>query len=225
MCRGHANLLCIVPILTDDPRRESIWVLARGGYTWRGKASCAQCAGSAGAGMSTMWRFFRKNAFPLPEGASYLLGLLAMIKCSICSYQCDNWYSSNRKIACHANFSLGRSFLELARGHLACCPGIALSQVRHTLRGNISFYMAMETQCSWSACGWISNQQAQKVHEERKVFIEFFSLLKGKQHGFSFLFKSRRDQKTESCLAYFVFFWGGGSKVQVVMAINYMTIE
>ena len=22
--RGHANLLCIVPILTDDPRRESI---------------------------------------------------------------------------------------------------------------------------------------------------------------------------------------------------------
>ena len=24
------------------------------------------------------------------ESASYLLGLLAMIKCSICSYQCDN---------------------------------------------------------------------------------------------------------------------------------------
>ena len=23
--RGHANLLCIVPILTDDPRRESEW--------------------------------------------------------------------------------------------------------------------------------------------------------------------------------------------------------
>ena len=23
--RGHANLLCIVPILTDDPRRESKW--------------------------------------------------------------------------------------------------------------------------------------------------------------------------------------------------------
>ena len=22
--RGHANLLCIVPILTDDPRRESL---------------------------------------------------------------------------------------------------------------------------------------------------------------------------------------------------------
>ena len=26
---------------------------------------------------------------------SYLLGLLAMIKCSICSYQCDSWYSFN----------------------------------------------------------------------------------------------------------------------------------
>ena len=23
--RGHANLLCIVPILTDDPRRESLY--------------------------------------------------------------------------------------------------------------------------------------------------------------------------------------------------------
>ena len=29
--RGHANLLCIVPILTDDPRRESmvcLWMLS-----------------------------------------------------------------------------------------------------------------------------------------------------------------------------------------------------
>jgi hypothetical protein len=25
---------------------------------------------------------------------SYLLGLLAKIKCSICSYQCENWYST-----------------------------------------------------------------------------------------------------------------------------------
>ena len=24
LLRGHANLLCIVPILTDDPRRESV---------------------------------------------------------------------------------------------------------------------------------------------------------------------------------------------------------
>jgi len=27
LCRGHANLLCIVPILTDDPRREPILML------------------------------------------------------------------------------------------------------------------------------------------------------------------------------------------------------
>ena len=27
--RGHANLLCIVPILTDDPRRESMGELAK----------------------------------------------------------------------------------------------------------------------------------------------------------------------------------------------------
>ena len=28
--RGHANLLCIVPILTDDPRRESAMAAAAG---------------------------------------------------------------------------------------------------------------------------------------------------------------------------------------------------
>ena len=46
----------------------------------------------------------------------YLLGLLAMIKCSICSYQCDNWYVSNWRLACHINFYLGRCPLELAQG-------------------------------------------------------------------------------------------------------------
>ena len=39
--------------------------------------------------------------------ASYLLGLLAMIKCSICSYQCDNWYVSNWRLACHMIFDWG----------------------------------------------------------------------------------------------------------------------
>jgi hypothetical protein len=46
----------------------------------------------------------------------YLLGLLAMIKCSICSYQCDNWYVSNWRLACHINFYLGRCPLEHAQG-------------------------------------------------------------------------------------------------------------
>jgi len=48
LCRGNANLLCIVPILTDDPRRESILsahlreragpsgLSARGGVSLRG---------------------------------------------------------------------------------------------------------------------------------------------------------------------------------------------
>ena len=36
--RGHANLLCIVPILTDDPRREStvIMVATGGGLAQHG---------------------------------------------------------------------------------------------------------------------------------------------------------------------------------------------
>ena len=38
-----------------------------------------------------------------------------MIKCSICSYQCDNWYDSNWGLACHIYFSLGRGSLELAQ--------------------------------------------------------------------------------------------------------------
>ncbi len=51
----------------------------------------------------------------LEESFPYLLGLLAMIKCSICSYQCDNWYVSNWRLACHINFCLGRCSLELAQ--------------------------------------------------------------------------------------------------------------
>ena len=64
---------------------------------------------------------------------SYLLGLLAMIKCSICSYQCDNWYVSNWRLACHMNVSLG-----------SCCPELAqaLSSVAlawHKARGSTPF--------------------------------------------------------------------------------------
>ena len=51
-----------------------------------------------------------------PAVNAYLLGLLAMIKCSICSYQCDNWYVSNWRLACHIYFSLGKCALELAQG-------------------------------------------------------------------------------------------------------------
>ena len=56
-----------------------------------------------------------KQPSPPFSSQSYLLGLLAMIKCSICSYQCDNWYVSNWRLACHINFYMGRCFLELAQ--------------------------------------------------------------------------------------------------------------
>ena len=49
------------------------------------------------------------------QAVTYLLGLLAMIKCSICSYQCDNWYVSNWRLACHMNFWSGQCDLELAQ--------------------------------------------------------------------------------------------------------------
>ena len=37
-----------------------------------------------------------------------------MIKCSICSYQCDNWYVSNWRLACHNYVCLGRMYAGLA---------------------------------------------------------------------------------------------------------------
>ena len=46
---------------------------------------------------------------------AYLLGLLAMIKCSICSYQCDNWYVSNWRLACHIYFCWGSVFMSSLR--------------------------------------------------------------------------------------------------------------
>ena len=38
------------------------------------------------------------------RNCTYLLGLLAMIKCSICSYQCDNWYAFNWRRYSHDIF-------------------------------------------------------------------------------------------------------------------------
>jgi len=67
--------------------------------------------------LSHTWMIELRNRGTKPSRwLAYLLGLLAMIKCSICSYQCDNWYVSNWRLACHINFSLGRCPLELAQG-------------------------------------------------------------------------------------------------------------
>ena len=76
---------------------------------------------------------------------SYLLGLLAMIKCSICSYQCDNWYVSNWRLACHINFSWGSVFSSLLRSlqvlHQACTlPGgsTPFGVTSHWIHGTIA---------------------------------------------------------------------------------------
>ena len=61
------------------------------------------------------WSYANVLHFVLDMTWAYLLGLLAMIKCSICSYQCDNWYVSNWRLACHSNFCLGWCHLELAQ--------------------------------------------------------------------------------------------------------------
>lgn len=59
--------------------------------------------------------------------SSYLLGLLAMIKCSICSYQCDNWYASDCWLLCHNNFLWGWRCSVLAQALPTCRLGTALT--------------------------------------------------------------------------------------------------
>ena len=49
---------------------------------------CVGCMGPMQRG--TLPKTFENSFFLAGACASYLLGLLAMIKCSICSYQCDN---------------------------------------------------------------------------------------------------------------------------------------
>ena len=55
----------------------------------------------------------------IKQNGSYLLSLLAMIKCSICSYQCDNWYVSNWRLACRIYFFWGEISLSLLRSSRA----------------------------------------------------------------------------------------------------------
>jgi len=62
------------------------------------------------------WYFhtFRYNIF------AYLLGLLAMIKCSICSYQCENWYATDWWLSFHIYFSMGGQCSRLAWACSTC---------------------------------------------------------------------------------------------------------
>ena len=77
-----------------------------------------------------------------------------MIKCSICSYQCDNWYFPNREIACHINFSWGGGFVSL----LASPSRVALAW--HFVRRGAPFgvncvpWCFQRAQRFWSRLGW-----------------------------------------------------------------------
>ena len=75
---------------------------------------CMSTCGLSGIDTTCKCTYGSLYSIELGNSSSYLLGLLAMIKCSICSYQCDSWYVSNWGLACHINLFLGRVCLELA---------------------------------------------------------------------------------------------------------------
>ena len=80
---------------------------------------------------------------------SYLLGLLAMIKCSICSYQCDNWYVSNWRLACHIYFSMGRRSLELAQRPLRVALALHIARRGTPFGVTIFIKLPLLTTYSW----------------------------------------------------------------------------
>ena len=129
--------------------------------------------------------------------STYLLGLLAMIKCSICSYQCDNWYVSNWRLACHINFWLGERSLELAQGpqrvalawHFARSStpsGVTIYKAHHHLLLNKDLQRAiLDCLCinlrlqhphlqllhqwwSWKAADWLSIRDSWGAHINKK---------------------------------------------------------
>ena len=80
----------------------------------------------------------------------YLLGLLAMINCSICSYQCDNWYNSNWSFCLSHRMFLGSwSSLGLPNKWSVCCSGLAHTWMQQTLIGNTEFTCSTTN----NACG------------------------------------------------------------------------
>ena len=114
---------------------------------------------------------------------AYLLGLLAMIKCSICSCQCDNWYVSNWRLACHIYFWLGKSSLELARraSHVALALHKAGSSIplgvtmldTHTPQQHSkghSFSMCVALRGNSVALPILSNNTMHTVSQKRHIF-------------------------------------------------------
>ena len=119
---GRINVTSIIfaGTLVPNSRTSDTWICAAHSHSQQfyGSFSAFYHASLCQGHMITLtcnFYSFHMIQLALPC-SSYLLGLLAMIKCSICSYQCDNWYVSNWRLACHINFCLGRCSLELARG-------------------------------------------------------------------------------------------------------------
>ena len=111
---------------------------------------------------------------------AYLLGLLAMIKCSICSYQCDNWYVSNWRLACHINFCLGRCFLELAQKPL--CVALAWHFARRSTPFEVTTlicacaYLHRGHICTWACshmvyiCAWHTFADGAYLHHAHVIY-------------------------------------------------------
>ena len=68
------------------PRQTRTRVRGGGGVGW----SVYVVAVEDGGGKKHTFKNLNKRALMRKWSIAYLLGLLAMIKCSICSYQCDN---------------------------------------------------------------------------------------------------------------------------------------
>ena len=66
------------------------------------------------------WKHHMTKFVCVPSECSVLCGTL-----SICSYQCDNWYVSNWRLACHISFAGEVSFWTCL-GAFMCCAGVAL---------------------------------------------------------------------------------------------------
>ena len=108
-----------------------------------------------------------------------------MIKCSICSYQCDSWYVSNWGLACHNYFSWGRvcnglalALLSVALAwHLARCstPSGCTFCLQHDICMSKQLLSHVLLGCMLLGCLWLT---ACRNNDEFNiiVFDNFFSV-------------------------------------------------
>ena len=75
--------------LDHSQEAEKVWQLHTRSNIFKPKSCCqllaTECSTSGGVDHFALGRYW-----DISDKGSYLFGLLAMIKCSICSYQCDN---------------------------------------------------------------------------------------------------------------------------------------